>query len=37
LLAHAAAVEANYEHPLAKAIVTEARRRDLPALQAVDF
>ena len=37
LLAHAAAVEANSEHPLAKAIVTEAKRRKLPALQAADF
>src|SRR2546427_9434675 len=33
LLAHAAAVEANSEHPLAKAIVTEAKRRNLPTLQ----
>jgi P-type Cu2+ transporter len=37
LLAHAAAVEANSEHPLAKAIVAEAKRRNLPTLQAVDF
>lgn len=37
LLTHAAAVEANSEHPLAKAIVAEARRRNLPALQASDF
>lgn len=37
LLAHAAAVEANSEHPLAKAIVAEAKRRNLPALQASDF
>src|SRR3989441_4352701 len=37
LLAHAAAVEANSEHPLAKAIVTEAKRRNLPTLQAADF
>ena len=37
LLADAAAVEANSEHPLAKAIVTEAKRRNLPALQAPDF
>jgi Cu2+-exporting ATPase len=37
LLALAAAVEANSEHPLAKAIVAEAKRRNLPALQAADF
>jgi len=37
LLAHAAAVEANSEHPLAKAIVAEAKRRKLPTLQAADF
>jgi Cu2+-exporting ATPase len=37
LLAHAAAVETNSEHPLAKAIVAEAKRRNLPTLQAVDF
>ncbi len=37
LLTHAAAVEANSEHPLAKAIVAEAKRRNLPALQAADF
>jgi Cu2+-exporting ATPase len=37
LLAFAAAVEANSEHPLAKAIVAEAKRRSLPALQASDF
>ena len=37
LLAHAAAVEANSEHPLAKAIVAEAKRRNLPTLQAADF
>jgi len=37
LLASAAAVEANSEHPLAKAIVAEAKRRNLPALQAADF
>src|SRR5436190_4781614 len=37
LLAHAAAVEANSEHPLAKAIVAEAKRRDLPMLHAADF
>src|SRR5713226_9207034 len=34
LLAYAAAVEASSEHPLAKAIVTEAKRRNLPTLQA---
>ncbi|HMJ20871.1 MAG TPA: heavy metal translocating P-type ATPase, partial [Terriglobales bacterium] len=37
LLAHAAAVEGNSEHPLAKAIVAEAKRRNLPTLQAADF
>ena len=37
LLAFAAAVEANSEHPLAKAIVAEAKRRNLPTLQAADF
>jgi Cu2+-exporting ATPase len=37
LLALAAAVEANSEHPLAKAIVAEAKRRNLPRLQASDF
>src|SRR3989454_217237 len=37
LLAHAAAVEVNSEHPLAKAIVAEAKRRNLPALHAADF
>jgi Cu2+-exporting ATPase len=37
LLAHAAAVEANSEHPLAKAIVAEAKRRKLSPLQAADF
>jgi P-type Cu2+ transporter len=37
LLADAAAVEANSEHPLAKAIVNEAKRRNLPASQADDF
>src|SRR2546426_953816 len=37
LLAHAAAVEANSEHPLAKAIVAEAKRRNLPTLHAADF
>ncbi len=37
LLAYTAAVEANSEHPLARAIVAEARRRHLPTLQAADF
>jgi Cu2+-exporting ATPase len=37
LLACAAAVEANSEHPLAKAIVAAAKRRNLPTLQAADF
>ena len=37
LLASAAAVEANSEHPLAKAIVAEAERRKLPTLRAADF
>jgi P-type Cu2+ transporter len=37
LLAQAAAVEANSEHPLAKAIVAEAMRRNLPPLQAAEF
>jgi len=37
LLADAAAVEANSEHPLAKAIVAEAKRRNLPTLQATHF
>jgi P-type Cu2+ transporter len=37
LLVDAAAVEANSEHPLAKAIVAEAKHRNLPALQATDF
>ena len=37
LLALAAAVEANSEHPLAKAIVAEAKRRNLATLQAADF
>jgi P-type Cu2+ transporter len=37
LLAYAAAVEANSEHPLAKAIVAEAKSRNLPTLQATDF
>ena len=33
----AAAVEANSEHPLAKAIVNEAKRRNLPTLPAANF
>jgi Cu2+-exporting ATPase len=37
LLAHTAAVEVNSEHPLAKAIVSEAKRRNLPTLHATDF
>jgi Cu2+-exporting ATPase len=37
LLSLAAAVEANSEHPLATAIVAEAKRRSLPRLQAADF
>jgi P-type Cu2+ transporter len=37
LLAEAAAVEVNSEHPLAKAIVAEAERRNLPALQVAAF
>jgi Cu2+-exporting ATPase len=37
LLALAAAVEANSEHPLAKAVVAEAKRRNLPTLHAADF
>jgi len=37
LLALAAAVEANSEHPLAKAIVAEAKRRNLPRMQAAHF
>jgi P-type Cu2+ transporter len=37
LLADAAAVEANSEHPLAKAIVNEAKRRNLPTRQAAKF
>lgn len=32
-----AAVEANSEHPLAKSIVAEAKRRNLPTLPAADF
>src|SRR5437899_361425 len=37
LIARAAAVESSSEHPLAKAIVAEAKRRNLPLLQAADF
>jgi Cu2+-exporting ATPase len=37
LLAQSAAVEANSEHPLAKAIVAEAKHRNLRMLQASDF
>jgi Cu2+-exporting ATPase len=37
LLAIAAGVEANSEHPLAKAIVAEAKRRNLPTSRAADF
>jgi Cu2+-exporting ATPase len=37
LIAWAAAVEANSEHPLAKAIVAEARRREAPELKASNF
>jgi P-type Cu2+ transporter len=37
LFADAAAVEANSEHPLAKAVVAEAKRRNLPTLQTTDF
>jgi Cu2+-exporting ATPase len=37
LLADAAVVEANSEHPLAKAIVAEAKRRNLPTQDAVEF
>ena len=37
LLAQAAAVEVSSEHPLAKAIVVEAKRRNLPTLQAAEF
>ena len=37
LIAHAAAVEVNSEHPLARAIVAEAKRRNLPTLQAAEF
>jgi Cu2+-exporting ATPase len=37
LIAWAGAVEANSEHALAKAIVTEAKRRDAPELKASNF
>jgi Cu2+-exporting ATPase len=37
LISRAAAVEANSEHPLAKAIVAEAKRRNLTTLQATNF
>src|SRR5438552_3100824 len=37
LLSQAAAVEANSEHPLAKAIAAEAKRRKVPIMQAADF
>ena len=37
LIARAAAVESNSEHPLAKAIVAEARRRSLTRLSATNF
>src|ERR1700680_1662048 len=37
LIAFAAAVEANSEHPLAKAIIGEARRRSVLQLQAANF
>jgi Cu2+-exporting ATPase len=37
LIARAAAVESNSEHPLAKAIVAEAGRRSLARLAATDF
>jgi Cu2+-exporting ATPase len=37
LIARAASVEANSEHPLANAIVAEAKRRSLPELKAVNF
>jgi Cu2+-exporting ATPase len=37
LMARAAAVESNSEHPLAKAIVAEAKRRKVPQLSATDF
>ena len=37
LIAHAAAVESNSEHPLAKAIVVEAKRRSVTQLSATNF
>jgi len=37
LIARAAAVESNSEHPLAKAIVAEAKRRGLPQLSVANF
>jgi Cu2+-exporting ATPase len=37
LISRAASVEANSEHPLGKAIVAEAKRRNLTTLQATDF
>jgi P-type Cu2+ transporter len=37
MIARAAAIEANSEHPLAKAIVAEAKRRGLPELKAANF
>jgi Cu2+-exporting ATPase len=37
LIAWAAAVEANSEHPLGKAIIAEARRREAPELKATNF
>ena len=37
LIARAAAVESNSEHPLAKAIVAEAKRRSLALLSATNF
>jgi len=37
LIARAAAVESNSEHPLAKAVVTEAKRRNVIQLSATNF
>src|SRR6266849_2922680 len=37
LIAHAAAVESNSEHPLAKAVVAEAKRRGVAQLPATNF
>ena len=37
LMAISAAVESNSEHPLARAIVTEAKRRNLPLLSPTNF